>query len=74
MENSVTLDVPSFSSLYFFISFDPGPVQMASARVVATSGDKSRGGGVSPYPGSAECLPYGTDRFLGFMSSSVCIR
>jgi hypothetical protein len=51
-----------FSSLYFFTSLDLGPVQMASARVFTTSGDKSRGGGVSPCAGSAEWLPYGTDR------------
>jgi hypothetical protein len=69
MEDGVTLDVPSFSSLlftsllpYFFTSLDLGPVQMASARVFTTSGDKSSGGGVSPCAGSAEWLPYGTDR------------
>jgi len=62
MEDSVTLDVPSFSSPYFFTSLDLGPVQMASARVFSTSGDKSSGGGVSPCAGSAEWLPYGTDR------------
>ena len=66
MEGGVTLDVPSFSflftSLYFFTSLDLGPVQMASARVFTTSGDQSSGGGVSPCAGSAEWLPYGTDR------------
>jgi hypothetical protein len=46
-----------FSSLYFFTSLDLGPVQMASARVFTTSGDKSSGGGVSPCAGSAERLP-----------------
>jgi hypothetical protein len=51
-----------FSSLYFYTSLDLGPVQMASARVFTTSGDKSSGGGVSPGAGSAEWLPYGTDR------------
>ena len=51
-----------FSSLYFFTSLDLGPVQMASARVFTTSGDKSSGGGVSPCAGSAESLPYGTNR------------
>jgi len=61
MEDGVTLAVPSFSSVYFFTSLDPGPVQMASARVFTTSGDKSSGGGVSPCTGSAEWLPYGTD-------------
>jgi len=35
---------------------------MASARVFTTSGDKSSGGGVSLWAGSAERLPYGTDR------------
>jgi len=35
---------------------------MASARVFTTSGDKSSGGGVSPCAGSAEWLPYSTDR------------
>jgi len=47
---------------YFFTSLDVGPVQMALARVVTTSGDKSSGGGVSPCAGSAEWLPHGTDR------------
>jgi len=51
-----------FSSLYFFTSLDLGPVQMASARVFTTSGDKSSGGGVSRCAGSTERLPYGTDR------------
>jgi len=51
-----------FSLLYLFTSLDLGPVQMASARVFTTSGDKSSGGGVSPCAGSAEWLPYGTDR------------
>ena len=48
--------------LYFITSLDLGPVQMASARVYITSGDKSSGGGVSPCAGSAKWLPYGTDR------------
>jgi len=52
-----------FSSLYFFTSLDLGPVQMASARVFTISGDRSSGGGVSPCAGSADWLPYGTDRF-----------
>jgi len=51
-----------FSSLYFFTSLDLGPVQMASAQVFTTSGDKSSGSGVSPCAGSTEWLPYGTDR------------
>jgi len=68
MQDGVTLDVPSvsslpFSSLYFLTSWDLGPVQMASERVFTTSGDKSSGGGVSPCAGSTEWLPYGTDRF-----------
>jgi hypothetical protein len=56
MEDGVTLNVPSFSfsSVYFFTSLDLGPVQMASARVLTTSGDKSNGGGVSACTGSAE--------------------
>jgi hypothetical protein len=65
MEDGVTLDVPSFSFsslLFTFYFLDLGPVQMASARVFTTSGDKSSGGGVSPCAGSAEWLPYGTDR------------
>jgi len=51
-----------FSSLYFFTSLDLGPVQMASAWVFTTSGDKASGGGVSPCAGSAEWLPFGTNR------------
>ena len=51
-----------FSSLYFFTSLDLGPVQMALARVFTTSGDKSSRREVSPCAGSAEWLPYGTDR------------
>jgi len=51
-----------FSSIHFFTSLDLGPVQMASARVLTTSGEKSSGGGVSSCAGSAEWLPYGTDR------------
>jgi len=54
MEEGVTLDVPSFSSLrfisllpYFFTSLDLGPVQMALTQVFNTCGDKSFGGGVS---------------------------
>jgi hypothetical protein len=62
MEDSVTLDVPSFYSLYFLLSLDLGPVQMASARVFTTSRDKSSGGRVSPCAGSAEWLTYSTDR------------
>ena len=69
MENSVTLDVPSFSShlftcllVYLFTSLDLGLVQMASAQGFTTSGDKLSGGGVSLCAGSAEWLPYGTDR------------
>jgi len=66
MEDGVPLDVPSFSSplltslLVYFM--DLGPVQMSSARISTTSGDKSSGGGVSPCAGSAEWLPYGIDR------------
>jgi len=60
MEDRVTLDVASFSSLYFFTSLDLGPVQMASAQVFTTSGDKSSGRGVSPRAGSTEWLPHGT--------------
>ena len=62
MEDVVTLDVASFSSRYFITSLDLGLVQMASARVFTTSGDKSIGGGVSPCAGSGERLPNGTDR------------
>jgi len=43
-------------------SLDLRPVQMASARVFTTSGDKSSGGGVSPFTGSAKWLPYGTNQ------------
>ena len=51
-----------FSFLYCITSLDLGPVQMASAWVFTTSRCKSSGGGVSPCTGSAEWLPYGTDR------------
>jgi len=51
-----------FSSLYIITSLDLSPVQMPSARVFTTCGDQSSGGGVSPCIGSAEWLPYGTDR------------
>jgi hypothetical protein len=51
-----------YSSLYFFTSLDLGPEQMASAWVFTNSGDKSGGGGVSLCAGSAEWLPYGTNR------------
>jgi hypothetical protein len=58
MEDSVTLDVPSFSfsfsAVYFFTSLDLGPIQIASALAVTTSGDKSSGGGVSQCAGSAK--------------------
>jgi len=57
------------SSLYIFTSLDLGPVQTASARVFTTSGDKSSAGGVSPCTGSAEWLPYGTDRLW-----DLCVR
>jgi len=43
-----------FSSLYLVTSLDLSPVQMASAWVFTTSGDKSTGGGVSPCAKSAE--------------------
>jgi hypothetical protein len=43
-----------FCLVYFFTSLDLGPVQMVSARVFTTSGDRSRGGEVSPCAGSAE--------------------
>jgi hypothetical protein len=53
-----------FSSfLYFFASWDLGPVQLASASVFTTCGDKLSGCGVSPCAGSAEWLQYGTDWF-----------
>jgi len=50
------------SSLYFFTSSDLGPVQILSAWVFTTPGDKSSGGGVSPCAGSAQRPPYDTDR------------
>jgi hypothetical protein len=66
MEDRVTLNVFffsfSFSSVYIFASLDLGPVQMASARVLNTAGDKSSAGAVSPCAGSGEWLPYGTNR------------
>jgi len=68
MEDGVTLDVPFFSSL-LFTSLDLSPVQMASAQVFTTSGDKSIGGGVSPCARSAEWLPYGADRLW-----DLCVR
>jgi len=67
MEDGVTLDIPSFSFLLFWLlltfitSLDLGPVQMASAQDFTTSGEKSSGGAVSPCSGSAEWLQYGTD-------------
>jgi len=51
-----------FSSRYSFTSLDLNPVQMASARVITTAGDKSSGGEVSRCAGSAEWLPYSTNR------------
>jgi hypothetical protein len=48
--------------LYFFTSLDLGTVQMALAREFTPSGNESSGGGVSPFAGSAEWLPLGTDR------------
>jgi len=89
MEDGVNLDVLSVSHLYFFTSLDLGPVQMASAQVFTTSGNKLSGGGVSLCAGSAEWLPYGTDRlwdlwvrtcayveqlFVCFLSFSTPIR
>ena len=47
--------------VYLFTSLDLGLVQMASALVFTTSGDKSSAGGVSPGAKSAEWLPYCTD-------------
>jgi len=65
MDGSVTLDVPSFSSLLLssllVTSLDLGPVQMASARVFTTSRDNSSGDGLSLCAGSAKWLPYGTN-------------
>jgi hypothetical protein len=55
-----------FSSLYFVPSLDLSPVHMASARVFTTSGDKSCGSGVTLCAGSAEWLPYSTDRFWDY--------
>jgi len=60
-----------FSSLYFFTSLNLGPVQMASAWVFTTYGDKFSGGGVSTWAGSAESLPYGTDRLWGLWVHTV---
>jgi hypothetical protein len=75
MEGGVTLDVPSssflFSSLNIFTSLDFGPLQMASAWVFTTSGDKSSGGGVSLCAGSAEWLPYGTDRLWDLLVRTI---
>jgi hypothetical protein len=61
MEDRVTLDVPSFSSLLFsslvldFVASRPSTngVNMG----FTTSGDKSSGGGVSPCAGYAQRLP-----------------
>jgi hypothetical protein len=59
---TVSLWMFLLSRLFSFLtSLDLGPVQMASAWVFTTSGDKSSGGGVSPCVGSAEWLAYGTD-------------
>jgi len=61
MEDGVTLDVPSFSSVsLLFTSLlleISGPVQMVSARVFTTCRDMSSGGGGSLCAGSAERLP-----------------
>jgi len=65
----LSLSLLSSVLLYFFTSLDLGPVQMPSALVFTTSGDKSFGGGVSQNAGSAESLPYGTDRLW-----DVCVR
>jgi len=65
MEDSVTLDVPSFSFLQFCLLlyfFGSRPSTNGVGSGFSTSGDKSTGGGVSPCAGSAEWLPYGTDR------------
>ena len=52
------LDVLRGFYFVYFVYFlmDLGPVQMASARVFTTSGEKSSGGGVSPCTESAERL------------------
>jgi len=60
-----------FSSLYFLTWLDLGPVQMASAQVLTTSGDKSSGGAVSPCAGSAKWLPYGTDWLWDFWVRTI---
>jgi hypothetical protein len=52
-----------------FTSSDLGPVEMTSAPVFTTCGDTSSVGGVSPCSGSAEWLPYGTDRLW-----DLCVR
>jgi len=52
------LDVFTGVLLAYFL-MDLGPVQMASARVFTTSGDKSSGGGVSPCTESAVRLLIG---------------
>jgi len=62
-DNGVALDVPSFCSL-LFTCLDLGPVQMASAWVFTTCRDMSSGGGISLCTGSAEWLPYGSNRFF----------
>jgi hypothetical protein len=49
------LDVLRWCYFVYFL-MDLGPVQMVSARVFTTSGDKSSGGGVSPCTESAERL------------------
>jgi len=48
IEDGVSLDVPSFVSLYFFTSLDLGPVQMPSALRYTTLGDRPSAGGTSP--------------------------
>jgi hypothetical protein len=57
-KRGVGLDVLQGFYVAYFV-MDLGPVQMASTRVIATSGDKSSTGGVFPFTESSERLLIG---------------
>jgi len=61
MEDGVTLDVPSFSSVHFLPYLDLSLLQMLLAWVFATSGVNAHGGGVSRGTRLAAWLPCNTN-------------
>jgi len=85
MEDGVTVDVPSFAVLLlclhldFVASLNLGPVQIASARLFTTSGDKSSGGVVSLCTECAERWPRlvligcGTYGFICLHTLNCCL-